>query len=287
MARFARIGAGWIATCLLGGFFGLIAAISGWDNWWAAPLGILAALVMAIGLIGLVAEASTWLSRRKPPDVVALRALAQEGHKQIEANADLRAGVPNAEARSNAFRLWMERWEPKVEAALGADSATLALFKRDVDTAGMHWIDRPVHRLTVKLDRLQTYVGGSLTADAQKVEAHAEPAKGTGEALDASVTMTSSLSHLVIPGPGNPTLHQVGYQTEGRRHFAYGALKRRPKAIRFSKPEDRLVRSADLPFEMRSGSGQIIVEKFYDDGVVIDEVGSVGDPVTFVAYFDD
>jgi hypothetical protein len=117
--------------------------------------------------------------------------------------------------------------------------------------------------------------------------AQAEAATGTGTASESTVRFTDGLSHLVIPGPGNPTLHQVGYQTEGRRHYAYGAFKQRPKAIRFSKPEDRLLRSTDLPFEMSCGRGQIVVEKFYADGVVIDEVGTVGDPVAFVAYFEN
>jgi hypothetical protein len=120
-----------------------------------------------------------------------------------------------------------------------------------------------------------------------ETSAQAEGATGTGSASESTVRFTDSLSHLVIPGPGNPTLHQVGYQTEGRRHYAHGAFKQRPKAIRFSKPEDRLLRSTDLPFEMSCGSGQIVVEKFYADGVVIDEVGTIGDPVAFVAYFED
>lgn len=117
--------------------------------------------------------------------------------------------------------------------------------------------------------------------------AHAEVAEGSGATHSSSVMMTDSVATRVIPGPDSPTLDQVSYQSSGRRHFAYGEFKRRPKAVRFSKPEDRLLRSADLPFEISCSTGRIVVEKFYSDGVVIDEDGTVGDPIAFVAYFDD
>jgi hypothetical protein len=112
-------------------------------------------------------------------------------------------------------------------------------------------------------------------------------AQATVAANDASAQMTGALKAVVTPGPNSPTLHQVSYQTDGRRHFAFDDYGRQPKAIRFSQPEDRMLRSGDLPFEMPCGQGKLVVEKFYSKGAVIDEDGTVGDPVAFVAYFDD
>jgi hypothetical protein len=123
--------------------------------------------------------------------------------------------------------------------------------------------------------------------DGPDTKAYPQTATAQGAAHDAAVGITGSIAHRVIPGPGSPTLDQVGYETSGRRHFAYGDFKRRPKAVRFSKPEDRLLRSVDLPYEMPCGTGRLVVEKFYADGIVIDEDGTSGDPVAFVAYFDD
>lgn len=109
----------------------------------------------------------------------------------------------------------------------------------------------------------------------------------TPSAQGNAVGPSGSVEAVAIPGKGSPTLDQVAYETQGRRHFAFESWQRRPKAIRFSVPEDRLIRPADLPAEIRSGNGRLVVEKFYADGVVIDEDDTVGDPVAFVGYFDD
>jgi hypothetical protein len=93
----------------------------------------------------------------------------------------------------------------------------------------------------------------------------------------------SGLSHTVIPGPISPTLPQVAFATEARRHYAH-VLGYQPKAIRFSKPDDRTVRADDLPVFVQCGRGRLVVEKFYALGVVIDEDRTSGDAVAFTAY---
>lgn len=110
-------------------------------------------------------------------------------------------------------------------------------------------------------------------------------AKANDPAPDLSIS--GDVEAQVIPGPGSPSLNQVSYASRGRRHYAYDKFGRRPNAVRFSKPEDRIIRAADLPAVMPCGRGRLVVEKFFARGVVIDEDGTTGDPVAFVGYFDD
>lgn len=143
-------------------------------------------------------------------------------------------------------------------------------FYRDL---GLDWPYEPPANVQAE----RGYEGPPSVAVPAAVHAQAGPASGLG--------VTDVPSIRVTPGPGSPTLDQVSYATDNRRHNAY-ELGFSPKAIRLSKPEDRLLRAADLPFEMASGSGEVVVEKFYADGVVIDEVNTSGQPVAFVAYRD-
>jgi hypothetical protein len=96
-----------------------------------------------------------------PPaaDHDAIRALVADALDRLSADRDIKAGRPNGEARSMALRLWIDRWELAVEAVLLGDDATLADFRRPVDTSGMHYIERPLHTLRTKLQRLRPYVG--------------------------------------------------------------------------------------------------------------------------------
>lgn len=132
----------------------------------------------------------------------------------------------------------------------------------------------------------------------RNVKAYAGVAEARGEAPSPTVEMTipstadgirmhGSVSAMVIPGPGSPSLHQLSYETQGRRHHKVADWRRRPMAIRFSVPVDRIVREHELPVEISSGNGRLVVEKFYSEGVVIDEDGTVGDPVGLVGYFAD
>ena len=95
--------------------------------------------------------------------------------------------------------------------------------------------------------------------------------------------LSGALTATVKPGPVSPTLPQHSFSTGGRRNEAH-ELGHRPQALQFSKPEDRVVRHADIPCRMRCGDGWLVVQNFYALGVVIDEDGTYGDPVAFVSY---
>jgi hypothetical protein len=279
MERFARIGAGWIATCLLGGFIGLIAAISGWGIWWAAPLGGLAVIVMVIGLAGLGTEIWPWVSGRRRVNAALIRELTHEGHQRLEANADLKAGVPDAEQRGRALRLWMERWERRVEIALAGDSETAACFGRSPNTAGMHWIEVPVQQLAVKLECLQPHIGGSLSGDAVL----AEPAAGVGKASSPTAKMSDAIQAQITRGASNPGANEVNWTTEGQRG-RHIHLDFKPRALRFFHPVDATITT--VPAAVNIGEGQVIVTRFFDAGFMVDEVGTMGDVVRVEPYRD-
>lgn len=92
----------------------------------------------------------------------AIRSFAAEAADRLAADSDIRAGLPNAEERSRALRLWIDRWEQDVEASLVGDDATLSSFRRTVDTSQMHFVESPLHVLRTKLQRLKPYVGGNV-----------------------------------------------------------------------------------------------------------------------------
>jgi hypothetical protein len=127
----------------------------------------------------------------------------------------------------------------------------------------------------------------SVKPEHPQVVVEAEVATGTGTAHGAEIHVESDVKAVVTPGPWSPTLPQASFATKGRRHFAFDDFHRQPRAVRFSKPVDRLVTRADLPADLPCGRGRLVVEKFYAEGLVLDEVGTIGDPVAFVAYLED
>lgn len=148
---------------LLGGISLIgLAATSTRPAWAPEWLGwVLVALGGAVALLGAIGG-SIWLADRATtprPDRSGLQTLAAEAVARLEDNADLGPGVADADARSEGMRLWAERWESKVEQALG-DPQAIAVFGRPVDTAQMDYRRSPVHRLRVKLLRLSEVVPG-------------------------------------------------------------------------------------------------------------------------------
>jgi hypothetical protein len=91
----------------------------------------------------------------------------------------------------------------------------------------------------------------------------------------------------LVPEPGSPVMDEIVYATENRPHRPVDCGGQ-PRSIRFSEPRDQLVTAADLgQLAIPCGQGRLVVERFYDRGVVIDERGTTGDTVRFTAYFDD
>lgn len=331
--RFARIGADWIATCLVGGGVAIAAGMLVPEGneplrWLLVGLGVIAVVV---GVVGIAGEIVAW-RRREPSEPTVDATVAPSATASGTRNITV-AGSNNTITVSEAAaqRLTDSTDDPlaplaAVDDALAiadsafADPATfdrdphwhraehgrLAMSARalirqghptfipDLDAAltrdpadGQHESQQLRGTLVRVRGVLHRITNGELPSTAPTQSARPSTASGSGQAFDATVSITDSVEARVTPGPGSPTLDQASYETSGRRHFAYGGLGRRPKAIRFTKPEDRILRSADLPFVMASGKGRLVVEKFYSDGVVIDEDGTSGDPVAFLTYFDD
>jgi hypothetical protein len=280
-----RIGAGWLATCLLGGLAGLIAATAApAAEWWRVPLLVLSVAVIGIGILGLVADLVRAIGirrkrRQATVDAPGVRALAEEGHTRLEANNDLKANAPDAESRSTALRLWMERWDRRIETALEGDPEALACFRRVPNTAGMHWIEVPVQQLRVKLECLQPYVGGSFTADA----VIAASPTGMGEAHPPTVEDSDALHAQITRGSSNPGANEVNWTTRGQRN-RHIHLDSEPRALRFFEPVDTTVTSP--PVTLQIGSGQLIVTRFFTAGFMVDEVGTSGDVVRAEPYRD-
>lgn len=109
----------------------------------------------------------------------------------------------------------------------------------------------------------------------------------TNQPSEGGVSLVGSVSHQVIPGPRSSTMFQVAFETAGRRHEAHKLAAGRPISIRFTKPDDRIVRPDELPVVIPCGQGRLVIERFYADGVVVDEDGTAGDPVSFLAYYPD
>lgn len=326
MDRFARIGAGWIATCLGGG---AVALITGWllpagyeaAHWILIAVGI---VLIAIGVTGLLGE--LLVGRGQPQSDHSDTRQAIAGTRNITvAGSNNTINVSEAAAeRLIASDDPLAPFEAVDDALVIADSAfadpdafdkdkhwhraefqRLATSSRELTRkrlpAYLPELDRALVRnptdgpheglqMRAVLARVRGVIGRIRVGDPPLptvVIAHAQAAVASAQAPNATIGLTGTLATRVIPGPGSATLDQVSYETEGRRHFAYGGLGRRPKAIRFDKPEDRILRPTDLPAEIPSGAGRLVVEKFYSDGVVIDEDGTSGDSVGFVVYFDE
>jgi len=95
----------------------------------------------------------------------------QEARIRLEEDRDLTAASPDAAKCAEALRLWSDDWQIKVEAALAGDSASLAAFRRPVDTSQMHYVESPAYVLRVKLQRLSPYLTlGETSAERTKAD---------------------------------------------------------------------------------------------------------------------
>lgn len=86
-----------------------------------------------------------------------LSALIDKAKERLAEERGLDKMATNADARSQALRLWLDQWDIDVDNALTGDDATLTSFRRPVDTSQMHYIESPLHVLRTKLQRLRPY----------------------------------------------------------------------------------------------------------------------------------
>lgn len=73
----------------------------------------------------------------------------------------------------------------------------------------------------------------------------------------------------------------------GRRRTPWSPLKGKPKNLLFEKPVQRVVREEDLPVILSWEVGKSIeVLRFYEGGVTLSEVNTIGDVVVFTPYYE-
>lgn len=118
-----------------------------------------------------------------------------------------------------------------------------------------------------------------------------EKKKGSSSTDDQplrGVHFRGDLSLLTIPGPDGPTMPILAFKTQGRQNALEGT-RSRPRALRFILPleaEGRTVREGDLPAEIQSGAGNLIVKRFTDSGVIVDEHGTKGEEIRAEVYYE-
>ena len=110
-----------------------------------------------------------------------------------------------------------------------------------------------------------------------------------GAALSPEVFAVSHELAVMTPPQVVNNPPRANFQTHGRSHFEFDSFHRRLKELAFTKPEKRTVKRTDrLPLHMTCGKGELVFEKFTDEGFVVDEVDTDGDQVVFVVRaFDD
>jgi hypothetical protein len=115
------------------------------------------------------------------------------------------------------------------------------------------------------------------------VTAEAEAATGTGQAFESTIKISDAIEAQITRGPANPGVNEINWRTQGQMerhiHIAF-----RPRALRFFEPTDQIVREADLPSIVPIGRGHVVVRRFFDQGVMVDEIGTVGDVVRAEPY---
>lgn len=93
-----------------------------------------------------------------------------------------------------------------------------------------------------------------------------------------------TLTALKKPGPSSPEVPVLQFQTqddESTRELAVGG---KPQVIRIISPVDETVRERDLPFSFKCGKGKVIIKRFTDQGIAIEEQGTYEDTVKIELY---
>jgi hypothetical protein len=124
--------------------------------------------------------ASTNVPTEPPPtpNRPRLDELTREAWRMVVASRDLVPTSANAEARHRTLRLWNDQWMIDVERALTGDDATLAEFRREVDTRQMHYIVHPSFALLTRLRRLRDYLPPGLRVEMdlqERLDVEGEP----------------------------------------------------------------------------------------------------------------
>jgi hypothetical protein len=86
---------------------------------------------------------------------------------------------------------------------------------------------------------------------------------GVTDTIEAQRTTSSS----------SPYVDQFSFETMGRRDRSIGTAGK-PRALRFIQPVQETVREEDLPKELYFDGGTLVVKKFSDHGVTVDELNT-------------
>lgn len=103
-------------------------------------------------------------------------------------------------------------------------------------------------------------------------------------AASARAGVVASLEALRIPGPSSPHTHLISFQTANNRVRHVGT-QGKPRALRFVVPTELEVRDEDLPAGLACGAGTLIVKRFTETGIALEERGTAGDDVQAEVYF--
>ncbi|CAN5775728.1 hypothetical protein BH24CHL6_BH24CHL6_08790 [soil metagenome] len=135
--------------------------------------------------------------------------------------------------------------------------------------------------------------GGTLEVIEGEANAVVASAKVTAEGVAVNppqamplvegITFRDSLGSLIKrPGPESTSVHEAIFESRGERNRLYD-IGFRPRAVRFVGA-DTTIRESDLPVRVKCGRGDILVKKFHERGIVVDEIGTEGDPAAFEFY---
>jgi len=73
------------------------------------------------------------------------------------------------------------------------------------------------------------------------------------------------------------------FKTESA-HEAHIPTTGSPRALRFLRPHAVIVREEELPVEVPTGDGGLVIKRFVKDGFILDEVGTYGVEVEAEVY---
>ena len=154
---------------------------------------------------------------------------------------------------------------------------------RDIaDTLGLWWMWSHLRRLRWQWPvRSESAVGGDRTVrlgDPTHVREIAAKGGSTADIVPPppppnAVGMRGSLSMNVNRGPSSPYAPEVRFQTQnsGPRHLMTSGKAR---ALRFVEPIEQVVREIDLPVELPIGTGKIVVKRFTEIGITLEEINT-------------
>jgi len=79
-------------------------------------------------------------------------------------------------------------------------------------------------------------------------------------------------------------VQKVMFDTESRHEVLIPTYGGKPRTLRFIYPHEQVVQESDLPTEIPTGDGRLVVKKFTPKGFVIDELSTYGVKVEVEVY---